>query len=53
MGGEILTLTSGFGLLRVRKHQQEVRPQPVKGVSEHWKLRHLVCLMGKMLYPAC
>jgi hypothetical protein len=51
MGGAILTLTSG--LLWVRKHQQEVRPLTVKGVSEHWKLRYLVYLMGKVLYPAC
>jgi len=49
MGGAILPLTSGFGLLRVCKHQQEVKPLPVKGVSEHWKLRHLVYLMGKVL----
>jgi hypothetical protein len=53
MGGAILTLTSGFGLLRVRKHQQDVRSLPVKGVSKHWNLRYLVYLMGKVLYPAC
>lgn len=32
-------------------HQVEARSLPAEGVSGHWKLRCLVHLMGKVLWP--